>query len=248
MFPEERWFADHIEAAREVIGFLDANQSSLAGRRVADVGTGDGIIALGLAVEGRPSELVAFDLNATDTEHLHALARSHQYVADLPPNLAFERSQPDHISAEDGSFDAVVSWSCFEHVSDPPIMAKELRRIVSDSGVLFLQLWPFFYSEHGSHLFDWYSGGFPHIVFSQEELRSRVLVDNPQPHSEYIWSEYQTLNRITLDDLGAALFDAGFRVARAELISSVTDIPEEVASQPLSRLLISGVKLMAYPR
>ena len=88
MFPEERWFADHIEAAREVISFLDANQSSLAGRRVADVGTGDGIIALGLAVEGRPSELVAFDLNATDTEHLRALARSHQYVADLPPNLA----------------------------------------------------------------------------------------------------------------------------------------------------------------
>ena len=46
-----------------------------------------------------------------------------------------------------------------------------------------------------------------------------MLVDNPQPHSEYIWSEYQTLNRITLDDLGAALFEAGFRVARAELIS-----------------------------
>ena len=114
--------------------------------------------------------------------------------------------------------------------------------------MLFLQLWPFYYSEHGSHLFDWYAGGFPHLVFAEEEIRSRVLVENPQPHSDYIWSEYQTLNRITLDDLGAALFAAGFRVAQAELISNLTSLPEAVASQPLSRLLISGVKLMAYPR
>jgi ubiquinone/menaquinone biosynthesis C-methylase UbiE len=248
MFPEETWFADHIDAARQVIGMLADEHVSLEQQRVADVGTGDGIIALGLAVEGRPRQVVAYDLKRTDTDHLLSLAREHHYVDRLPPNLCFEASFPDRLPADDGVFDVIVSWSCFEHVSDPLAMAQEMRRIVSDSGVLFLQVWPFFYSEHGSHLFDWYQGRFPHLVFDEEQLRTRVLVDEPRPHSEYIWGEYKTLNKLTVDNLGVALFEGGFRAARVELMTNVTSLPPAIAHLPLSDLLINGVKLVAYPR
>ena len=248
MFPEERWFADHIAAAREVIGDLDRYGRPLRDRCVADVGTGDGIIALGLAVESGLRELVAYDLNPTDQDRLLDLARTNQYVEDLPPNLRFESSMPDRVPAADGCFDVVVSWSCFEHVSQPLAMALELRRIVRIDGLLLLQLWPFYYSEHGSHLFDWYQGGFPHLTLSAEQIRNRLLREDPRPHSEYIWGEYQTLNKVTVDELAAALTTAGFRIAHAELLTVPTTLPESVADLPLSHLLVAGVKLIAHPR
>jgi 2-polyprenyl-3-methyl-5-hydroxy-6-metoxy-1,4-benzoquinol methylase len=58
-----RWFWDHyVDAAGEVISFLEADAISLAGKRVGDVGCGDGIIDLGVAHRARPTLLVGFDI------------------------------------------------------------------------------------------------------------------------------------------------------------------------------------------
>jgi SAM-dependent methyltransferase len=248
MFPEERWFADHVGAAREVIEFLGGDGLSVEGKLVADIGCGDGIIDLALAHEGHPARLDGFDLNLTDADNLLDQAKRHEYLEEMPENLRFVASSPDRIPADDGSYDVLVSWSCFEHVSQPVAMATEMRRVIRDHGVLFLQLWPFYYSEHGSHLFDWYPSGFPHLVIPHDELRARVLEEDHKPLSEYIWNEYENLNKITVDDLGAALYEGGFTVSKVELISAATHLPPEVAHLPLSQLLVSGIKLLATPR
>lgn len=49
-------------------------------------------------------------------------------------------------------YDVVVTWSALEHVAEPVSMLREIRRILRPGGVLFLQLWPFYYSDRGSHL------------------------------------------------------------------------------------------------
>jgi hypothetical protein len=59
--------------------------------------------------------------------------------------------------------------------------------------------------------------------------------------------EFESLNRITLDDLHAALNDASFAVCKAEISSNTIHIPLAVQHIPLSRLAISGVKLIARP-
>jgi len=248
MFPESRWFADHVDAARQVIAFMGGDGLTVEGKQVADIGCGDGIIDLGLVQEGNPERLVGFDLNLTDAGGLLERARAEGYVDELPPNLVFTGSAPDRIPAEDGEFDVLVSWSAFEHVSDPAGMATEMRRIIRPDGVLFLQLWPFYYSEHGGHLFDWYPGGFAHLVNSDDVIKRRMLEEDVKPHSEYIWSEFSSLNKITVDDLGEALRKGGFDVVKVELITNASHIPSEIAHLPLSHLLVSGVKLLARPR
>ncbi len=62
------WFEDHyFHAAKEIVDFLAGDGLSLSGKRVADLGTGDGIIALGLFNSASPASLVAYDIEPVDT-------------------------------------------------------------------------------------------------------------------------------------------------------------------------------------
>jgi hypothetical protein len=48
-----QWFTEHFdEAAGKILDFLDGDGISLEGRRVGDIGCGDGIIDLGVALKG----------------------------------------------------------------------------------------------------------------------------------------------------------------------------------------------------
>jgi 2-polyprenyl-3-methyl-5-hydroxy-6-metoxy-1,4-benzoquinol methylase len=245
--PDDQWFHDHLESAHDILAFLGGDGLSLEGRRVADIGCGDGIIDLGLAHLGRPAELVGFDLKPTDTVALLERSRRYGFLDALPPNLTFRGSSVDGIPAEPGSFDTLISWSCFEHVSQPDVMARDMRRVVTDDGILMLQLWPFYFSAHGAHLQDWFPEGWAHLVRSDDELRAGVFADASADGGwpEYKWQEYQALNQITIDDLQAALQGAGFRITKVQLIAHGVHLPPGVERFPLSRLAIGGVMLLA---
>ena len=141
--PAEGWLRAHVEgAAGEVLDFFAGDGISLAGTRVADIGAGDGSIDLGIAISGKPAELVGYDIRVTDVEVLRTRA-SEIGIAGLPAALRFEVCSETSIPAPDGSFDFVVSWSAFEHILQPVAVLREVRRILTDDGVLFIQLWPF---------------------------------------------------------------------------------------------------------
>src|SRR4051794_5727396 len=154
--PEERWFRDHWQAAYQVLEYVD-----VTGKSVADIGSGDGIIDLALTLGGRPRELVGYDVNPTPVNHLLEVAGRYGGVQALPRELSFQPSDPEGIDAPDAAFDVVITWSVFEHARDPLGLLREMRRIVRPDGVLFLQLWPFYYSHSGSHLRDWFPEPFP---------------------------------------------------------------------------------------
>ena len=229
--------------------FLAQDGISLGGKRVADIGCGDGIIDLGIAHETGPRELIGFDLNLTDLPTLLERARRYHYLDELPSTLSFCESTPTQIPAAAGSFDVLVSWSCFEHVGDPLALAKEMRRVIADDGHLMLQLWPFYYSEHGSHLMDWYPNGFVHLLEPEATIRAPMFdaAAADDEHASYMWEEYTKLNQLRLDGLQRALQDGGFAIRRVRLLSHDIQLSDGLARYPLSDLTIAGVMLIAVP-
>lgn len=240
------WFRGHFDdAADQVLSFLGGAGLALAGQTVADIGCGDGIVDLGLALKGDPRKLVGYDLLPTDVDALRRAARATAVAEELPDCLSFATSQPDRVPAEDGIFDVVVSWSTFEHVTRPVRMLTEVKRILKPGGVLFLQLWPFFHSEHGGHLWPHYEEPFPHLLHTDAEIREQVRGHRgTDPRCDAL-DEYDTLNRITLGELHCALLAAGMIVARLQLLTNAVHIPAELAHVPLSLVGVGGVKLLA---
>jgi len=252
-FPEHdrlRWFHEHYDAAaREIMDFFGAEGITLTGRRVADIGCGDGIIDLGVFRRTRPLQLTGFDTRPTDLGLLRKLAAENGVPDEIDAGLAFRKSQPASLPAKDASFDFIYSWSVFEHVEEPIALIKEIRRVLRPEGAFMIQLYPFYHSENGSHLWDWFPEGFAQLLNSEEDMIQKVRTD-PGPDPDWaealLWSSHG-LNKITLDDLQRSLLAGGFRVSKLELITETVLVPPELARFPLSFLGVAGVKLLAIP-
>jgi ubiquinone/menaquinone biosynthesis C-methylase UbiE len=244
------WFREHYEeAADQVVSFLAEDGINLAGLRVADVGCGDGIIDLGVMHKAAPARLVGFDVVPTSPDDLLEFARSEGVADELPAGLEFRTCEPRHLPAEDASFDVVISWSAFEHVEDPLAVATEIRRVLRPDGLLMLQLWPFFHSEHGAHL--WQSVPEPFIQHLRADAEIEHAVRTAAAHQAELTEEflavYAELNRITLDDLQRALLGGGLCVTKVQLLSETVRIPPQLFRRSLSHLAVAGVKLLAVP-
>lgn len=238
------------EAAAEVVEFFAEEGVDLAGRRLADIGCGDGVMDLGVVHRVAPSELVGFDIAPVDTAALLDRARAAAVASELPPELRFVTCGDRQLPAEDDAFDHVFSWSAFEHILQPVGVLREVHRVLRPDGMLMIQLWPFYHSKHGSHLWDWFPEGFAQLLHDPYEVERRVLAepDRGPAWTDHLLGAFKELNRITLDDLQRSLLAARFTVVKLKLLTECFHIPEEIAHLPLSVLAISGVKLLAAPR
>jgi SAM-dependent methyltransferase len=198
-----------------------------------------------VTLAAKPDRLVGFDLLTTDVELLASRAKEHIGLDELPDNLFFATSEEVRLPAEDASFDFVISWSAFEHITDPVGVLGEVRRILVDDGVLFIQLWPFYNSAHGTHLVDWFPDGFAQFKHGNADILRTVRDAGPPELAAEMLEVYRTLNGITADDLQLALWRAGFRIVKVALAAETVHIPDEAAHLPLSTVAISGVKLLA---
>ena len=244
-WPEE----SYATAAGEVVDFFAEEGIDLSGRRLADLGCGDGVMTLGVAQRADPELLVGFDIEPVDAAFLLARARDRGVATELPPALQFQLCGPESLPAGDASFDYVFSWSAFEHVVRPVRVLQEVRRVLRPDGVLMIQLWPFYHSKHGSHLWDWFPDGFCQLLFDPYTVEREVR-EHPERGPAWVdqlLAAFRELNRITVDDLHRALMAARFRVTKLQLQSECFHIPPELAHLPLSTLAVSGVKLLAVP-
>ena len=137
----------------------------------------------------------------------------------------------------------------FEHARDPLGLLREMRRIVRPDGQLFLQLWPFYHSFRGSHLWDWFPEPFHHLGQSVEEVEAGVRASerHHEVWAEYMLDEFRTLNKVTVDELGEAVRGAGFSIRELVLIGHRSRVPAGLDEYPLSVLGVGGVKLLAVP-
>ena len=244
-----RWFHDHYSsAASQIIDFLAGDGLSLDGKRVADIGCGEGTISLGLAHKANIAHLDGYDLRPGSRDRLAELARNAGVRDDIPACLNLHQSGPTEIPAPQGFFDVVFSWSAFEHVRDPVGLLSEVRRILSPDGVFFLQIWPLFPSEHGGHL--WLSDAsepFAHLTSSHEEVAARIAGNTGTYPGFSAADEWASLNHMTLDDLQRALLAARLTPAKVELITNPVHLTRDLMRYRLSDLTIGGVKLLAAP-
>jgi len=248
--PESQWFWDHYDAAAsQIVEAFAAEELSLTDKTVADIGCGDGIMDLGVLHKARPQRLTGFDLNPTNTEILYRRAREEGVEVSDVDRLSFERSEVRRLPAEDGVFDLAFSWSAFEHISRPIEVLREIRRILAPHGAFFLQLWPFYFSAKGSHLWEWFPEDHHHLYRAESEIVEELLASDLKPAdwTNMMGREFQHLNRITVDELQRSMLVAGFVVRRLELLASPTRLAPELARYSWLDLGVSGIKLIATP-
>ncbi len=101
----------------------------VAGRRVLDLGSGEGFGSSILA--DRASEVVGLDIDERTVEHAQ--------LNWSTPNVSFVLGSALDLSVfEDGSFGAVVAFEVIEHLEEQEQMLSEVGRVLSKDGVLIV--------------------------------------------------------------------------------------------------------------
>lgn len=245
---QPHWWPEHFgEAVDEALSELAASGVDGAGKRLLDVGCGDGIISLGLARRGGFASVTGMDIVSVDEEFLNSEAVKHGEPPLGPDDpLTFVMSEPDLIPFPDSSFDVVTAWSVFEHVTNPQRLLTEIRRVLLPGGVIFIQVWPLWFSENGSHLWPFFDEGFIHLTKSPEEIRATVheKIDDPEV-AESMFAMFQSCNRATVDDIQEALIAADFHFGKVTLTGASVHVPPALQEVPFSQLAIDGCTIIA---
>jgi 2-polyprenyl-6-hydroxyphenyl methylase/3-demethylubiquinone-9 3-methyltransferase len=112
------------------LGFISA-RTTLAGRRVLDVGCGGGLLAEALA--GAGARVTAIDLAPGMIE----VARLHASEAQLAIDYRIAPAEELAASHREG-FDVVTCMEMLEHVPEPAAMMATLSQLLSPGGELFV--------------------------------------------------------------------------------------------------------------
>lgn len=139
----------------------------IAGRRVLDLGSGEGFGAAILAESA--TQVVGIDVDERTVEH----SRLNYWAANLEYRVG---SALDLSDFADGSFGAVVAFEIIEHVRDQERVLDEVQRLLGTDGVLIV-------STPDRRLYSEASGG--HNPFHERELgleEFHELVGSRFPH------------------------------------------------------------------
>gem|GEM_PF-441015 len=104
-------------------------------RRMLDVGSGSGDMAVVLAAEFPDARITGLDLS----EHMVAIARERVAAAGLSERVSFTQGDAARLPFEDGAFDTVVSQDTLHLLDDPLPMLTECWRVLAPDGALVLR-------------------------------------------------------------------------------------------------------------
>lgn len=200
------WFFRHFDhAATTVVSYL-LGDSPLLRKRVLDIGCGDGITDLGIALRTGSEKFVGVDPFRGYERLPQIVADNHLPPDVVPPGLGFRPEDANFLPFEDDSFEVVVSWGSLEHMAGGYLQAlREVKRVLVPDG-LFVAVPGLFYSDIGHHLGEFSSEPFFHLKKPREELRRMVLETPPRyidrsgefSSNEQYWKWFTELNPITV--------------------------------------------------
>ena len=169
-------------------------------------------------------------------------------LASIPDSnyLDFQVSSPTHLPIDSNTVDVVISWSVFEHVEDFTALWSEIRRVLKPGGYIFTQIWPMFWSEHGTHLWPWLNDSFIQYRYSEKDICNQVKTSiSDSDLAESVVDLFKSCNRVTVDELQISMLDAGLTLAKVELSTEAFHLDGFTQRIPLSKLGITGIKILA---
>ena len=101
---------------------------SLTSGRVLEVGCGRGGFAIWLARAKPKLEVTGLDFSDSAIRIAKAAGQA------AGTSVEFVQGGAEELPFPDGSFDLVISCECMEHVPHPPVMARELARVLKAGG------------------------------------------------------------------------------------------------------------------
>lgn len=200
------WFFRHFDhAAGTVIEYMLGNSPLLRGR-VLDVGCGDGVTALGIALRCRPGALIGIDPFRGFDRLPEILAGAGLDAAIIPECLRFLDADANAMPFPDDHFDVVASWGSLEHIAGGYQRAlAEIRRVLRPGGLLFVHP-GLYYGNYGHHLGEFCDEPHFHLKWPREAIRQRVFETPPNyidragefsTPAQY-WQWFEELNPITV--------------------------------------------------
>ena len=254
------WFYKHFDhAARTTATYLLGDSPLLRGR-ILDVGCGDGITDLGIALRCQPEELVGID-PFRGYERLPAIVRNAGVPADaMPACLRFLPASANELPFEDDRFDVVISWGSLEHIAGGYDKAlAEIRRVLKPDGLLMAHP-GLFYSDVGNHLGEFRFARdepYVHLKRPREWLREQVLASEPDrmdrsgdiaTPADY-WQWFTELNPITVPAFEEQLRALGFEPWRVALRThDRVDYTPELQRYSFVDLAVGELYVSAYNR
>lgn len=211
----ERWLSDEFR-----------------GKDILDFGCGEGTTALGIALLKQARRVVGIDI-MSDFNDWEARAAEQLGLETPPANLHFQQVNPGSLHDECDKFDLIYSWSAFEHVDQELLVAtlELLRNALKPGGLLLIQIAPLFYSEDGGHLMSHVTEPWGHLT-NQHTVYLGKLRKACSSNEEYesLRSMFETLNKLTADELISLARSSGFSVAKEYRMQRKSDIPRQLHS------------------
>lgn len=255
---DNNWFFRHFDhAARTIIHLFFQRDPRLKGR-ILDVGCGDGITDLGIALRMQPDSLIGVD-PFRGYERLPDICREHHLPDNLihPPGLEFRPDDANDLDFPDNHFDVVLSWGSLEHIAGGYQQAmREIRRVLRPGGLLFAHP-GLYYGSVGNHLGEFFDDPWIHLKLPDDELRQRVLAGRPRymdrageesPSSDY-WRWYTELNPITVDGFEQELRSLDFEPQRFALRTDpVVDYSPEMQNRSMATLGLAELYVLCENR
>jgi SAM-dependent methyltransferase len=220
-----RWDAARISDATYRSKFFDlpdhirdwtAPYGGVAGRAIMDFGCGEATTAVGLALRHGAGRVVGIEIGP-DPERCAGLAAEQLGLDLLPANLFLHRVRPGDLHDPADRFDVIYSWSVFEHVEQSllPGTLAMLRAALNPGGVMLIQIAPLYYSANGSHLMPWVAEPWGHLINQANVYLDKLSAAcNDSTLFTSLRSMYETLNRLTADQLVKHIEAAGFEILR----------------------------------
>lgn len=187
----------------------------LAGKKVLDFGCGGGTSAAGVALLF-DANVHGVDINNEAEACVPFLKQN--FGIEIPSRLTFEEIAPGAVP-KGGPFDLIYSWSVFEHVNNRIYhsVLQDLYEILKPGGYFFVQISPLFFSPEGSHLWAIGYERWEHLLAQTSDVHADVNNSNLEnDHKKALLAMFDTLNRITADDLLSRFEAAGFRLIREQ--------------------------------
>jgi ubiquinone/menaquinone biosynthesis C-methylase UbiE len=251
------WFFRHFDhAAATVVSYMLADSPKLGGR-ILDVGCGDGITALGVALRTGCAEMVAID-PFRGFDRLPEILRANHLPADVIPKcVKYLAEDANFLPFPDDSFDVVTSWAAVEHIAGGYLQAlREIKRVLKPDGLVFLHP-GLYYSNGGHHLAEFCREPFFHLRKTREQIREIVFSTPPayddragekSTPAQY-WQWFNELNPITVtrfeQELRALEFEPWRVAIRTE---GLVEYTPETLSYPMQDLATNELYVSCVSR